>query len=99
MYEGSSISIECYSARPVQWLYKRRMLISDYQKKLLKNVLRIHNTRTSDMGIYTCIGMKRTPDTKKLLKFNATSLLSVGGLLKYIYAKSTSVVLSVCHII
>ena len=98
MYEGSWISIECYSAGPVQWLFKRRMLISNYPQKKLNNVLRIRNTRSSDMGIYTCIGMKPTPDTTQLLKFNATSLLSVGGLLKYIYAKR-SVVLSVCHII
>ena len=94
VYEGRSISIECYSAGPVQWLFKRQKLINDYRRKILNNVLRINNTKSSDMGIYACLGTKPKPDTKKLLKFYATSLLSVGGLLKYIYAKSTSVFLS-----
>ena len=82
MYEGSRVSIRCYSAGPMQWFFNGLMPVSDNRRKILYNVIRIHDAISSHTGGYACKGFKPKPNSNELLTFYVTNDFLVGGVLK-----------------
>ena len=78
MYEGSRISIKCFSTEPVLWYYNGQILTGNYRRKILNMVLWIHDTISNDTGLYFCKGIK-----PNFVTFCAQSRVLVGGTLNY----------------
>ena len=83
MYEGSRISIKCFSTEPVEWYYNGQLLTSNYRRKILNMVLWIHDLISNDTGLYLCKGIKPDAKSTQFVPFCASSGLQVGGMLNY----------------
>ena len=81
MYEGSRISIKCFSTEPALWYYNGQILAGNYRRKISNMVVWIHDTISNDTGLYFCKGIK--PNSYTNLTFCAEASLLVGGTLNY----------------
>ena len=72
-YEGSPVSISCYSKSPIIWT-KNGIVVAAHL--VIINDLIINNVKQSDSGIYTCTGYI---DMESKDWFSADSSLLVGS--------------------
>ena len=82
IYEGSRISIRCYSAGPMQWFFNELAILSDNRRKILNHVIRINDAISSHTGRYTCKGLKPKQNSTELLQFFVGEDFFVGGMLE-----------------
>ena len=67
----------------MQWFFNGDVILSDYRRKILNHVIRIHDAISSHTGSYMCEGLKPTLYSTELLQFFVATDFFVGGVLEY----------------